>query len=435
MSTFVQVNLAVNDNPNRIVAKIVTRAPQSTLPSQPATTAVLEWICGGGLLAVPPEQIESGLRSEGWLMLSTLVDGLASAGMKVCVQLDTRLTAPGQLHPAAHVVEVPSHNYRFPPTDEVVPPGWADLAGACDYVWIIAPEIEGQLPRIIERLRVDGHKLLNCHGDFMRNSCDKLLTAQCLTAAGIPHPPTRPLEQIDAMWLDASAASASGSSAHAAHTREAGWIIKPAAGAGGSGQRRITREQLLQAAWARAAQAEYAGQLLESSRQLVQPWLPGRAASCSVIVDTFGRRHWLPLVSQDFSEPESAWAHPQARVDPAQALWSPPRYVGCTYPCRELPADPPRELLDAVLDALGAGAYGWVGIDLLYAAGCRTWTVIEVNARCTSSLVGFAPAYRGKLVPDIFSLLSGTVDRLAVSLESNFNPFQFRIPSDMGERA
>lgn len=435
MSAFVQVNLAVNDNPNRIAPKIVTRAPQSTLSSQPATIAVLEWICGGGLLAVPPAQIDSGLRSEGWLMLNTLVDGLASAGMKVCVQLDTRLTAPGRLHPATHVVEVPSHNYRLPPTDELLPPGWADLASACDYVWIIAPEIEGQLPRIIERLQGGGHKLLNCHGDFLRNSCDKRLTAQCLTAAGIPHPSTRPLEQIDEAWLDASAATATGSSAHAAQAWEEGWIIKPAAGAGGSGQRGVTREQLLQAAWGSAAPAEYAGQLLESSRQLVQPWLPGRPASCSVIVDTFGKRHWLPVVSQDFLEPESTQAHQQASLDPAQALWSPPRYVGCTYPCRELPADPPHELLDAVLDALGAGAYGWVGIDLLYDARCRTWTVIEVNARCTSSLVGLAPAYRGKLVPDIFNLLNGTVDRLSASFKSNFNPFQFRIPSDMGERA
>ena len=92
--------------------------------------------------------------------------------------------------------------------------------------------------------------------------------------------------------------------------------------------------------------------------------------------------------------------------------------------------DAPRELLESTLDALDPGAYGPVGIDLLYDAVTQTWTVIEVNARCTSSLVGLAQAYRGKLVLDMFSLLCRSADGPFVDFTSRFNPFQFRIPRD-----
>ena len=99
-------------------------------------------------------------------------------------------------------------------------------------------------------------------------------------------------------------------------------------------------------------------------------------------------------------------------------------------------ADFVRKLLETTLDALGLAAYGPVGIDLLYDASTQAWTVIEVNARCTSSLVGLAQAYRGELALDIFKLLyRAEQNRQFADFTTSFNPFQFRIPRDTGEPA
>lgn len=393
--------------------------------------AVLEWICGGGLLDVPPEQIDGSLRAEGLAMLNALVSGLA-AEFEVVVPVDPRLVSTADLDPRAHRIDVldPSYTPHLSPHD--VFPRWAALAEPCDSAWVIAPEIDTALPRILDYLRGRGHKLLNCHGEFLRQCSDKRLTAECLTAAGLPHPPTRELEQIDEAWMNSTASNRSTSA-------ETYWVVKPAAGAGGAGQRLVTRQQLWQLV--RAAQAAFnsGSQSFQFAEQIVQPWMEGRAASCSVIVDALGKRHWLPLVSQDFAHPE-AERRTHDHFDLAGPIYkSPPQYIGCTCPLTELfselPVEAPRELLEDTLDALGSGAFGPVGIDLLYHASTQSWTVIEVNARCTSSLVGLAQAYRGKLVLEMFNLLRQAEYGRFADFSPRFSPFQFRIPRDTDEPA
>ena len=400
-----------------------------------AKIAVLEWICGGGLLDIPSEQVDGGLRAEGLAMLSTLASGL-TAEMEVVVPLDLRLVSTADLDPRAQVVDVLDPSYEAHSGAQHPLPQWAAMAEQCDAVWVIAPEIDSALSRSVDYLRGCGRKLLNCRGDFLRQCSDKRSTSKRLLAAGIPHPPTRDLEQIDQAWLNSTTANCSAPA-------QPYWIVKPTAGAGGAGQRLVNQEQLRQLV--QAAQAGFSGgsQTTQSVEQIVQPWMPGRPASCSVIVDALGRRHWLPLVSQDFAQPKSKCGScgPHDYFDQSSRyMRSPPQYIGCTYPCNELPSgslmDAPRELLENTLDAFGPGAYGPVGIDLLYNASTQAWTVIEVNARCTSSLVGLAQAYRGELALDIFKLLyRAEQNRQFADFTTSFNPFQFRIPRDTDEPA
>lgn len=72
---------------------------------------------------------------------------------------------------------------------------------------------------------------------------------------------------------------------------------------------------------------------------------------------------------------------------------SPPHYIGCTYPGNEryseLPVEAPRKLLEDTLDALGSGAFGPVGIDLLYQASTQSWTVIEVQPAVLHFVAGW----------------------------------------------
>ncbi len=390
--------------------------------------AVLEWICGGGLLDLPPKQVDRSLRAEGLAMLSTLVSGLAEE-MEVVVPLDLRLVSASDLDTQAQIVDVSALNYGVNPDSQRLLAQWAAIAESCDAAWVIAPEIGSALPRSVEYLLGRGHKLLSCQGDFLRHSSDKRLTCKRLLAAGIPHPPTRELVHIDEAWLNSTSASCSVAA-------QPTWIIKPAAGAGGSGQRLVTLEQLRQLVHAAQADRNTGSQTVQSAEQIVQPRMPGQAASCSVIVDACGKRHWLPLVSQDFAQPVLEHESHDYLKQASRSNESPPQYIGCTYPCTELSSDAvldaPRKLLETTLDALGLAAYGPVGIDLLYDASTQAWTVIEVNARCTSSLVGLAQAYPGKLVLDIFKRLWPENHGQFADFTPYFNPFEFRIPSDMG---
>ena len=54
---------------------------------------ILEWICGGGLSAVPSQQIPQSLLSEGAAMLSCLLRSFSELGCHVSTAIDSRLLA------------------------------------------------------------------------------------------------------------------------------------------------------------------------------------------------------------------------------------------------------------------------------------------------------------------------------------------------------
>ena len=376
--------------------------------------AILEWSCGGGLLGTTAGQAERGLASEGWQMLKQLVTGLTEAHVEVLAAVDRRAVPKADWSGLAQTVDLS----RLAATSfEDVLRHWTEIAAQCDCAWIIAPEIDGVLPQVLERLRRDGHLLLNCCGAFLNNCADKRVTAHALKTAGIRHPPTIALADVDSAWIAQTASQATFAGRRGSEPQ---WIIKPGCGAGGAQQRLATGRQLLQA--------------IPSATQawLVQPWLAGHSASCTAIVDTHGKRHWLPLVSQDFRRAPSISAPTRDSATASRLAESPPRYIGCTYPSAALPQAAPSDLLEATIDALGPGAFGPVGVDLLFNPHTQAWTVIEVNARCTSSLLAMASAYRGNLVHDIFKLLTETSAASTDELCAKVRPFQFRI-AGMGD--
>jgi predicted ATP-grasp superfamily ATP-dependent carboligase len=349
--------------------------------------AVLEWICGGGLVDEPPEQIPAGLRAEGWAMLCTLVDGLRGGGVEVAVAIDPRLISPPNLARLANQASIETVS------DAVgceLPAIWSRLSQACDLTLVIAPEIDHALLHITETLRGQGAHLINCSADFIAVASDKLATARILHAQSVHHPPTRRLADIDANWLNATRTSAAFGDAALP------WVVKPSDGAGGDGQRLWDEQQLLRMQSQIAKQASGQSAL---KKMLVQPWLRGSSYSCSAIVDAEGACHWLPIVSQDFTK--------------AEDLTQPPKYVGCSIAAAENRIEVPMDLLNATVTALGGGAHGWIGVDLLYCGESDKWCVIEVNPRCTTSMVGLAQAYSGNLMMEMLEAAERGLDRLA----------------------
>ncbi len=423
--------------------------------------AVLEWVCGGGLLDAPQGEISPGLVEEGHAMLLTIVEGLAAGSDKgaidVIVPLDTRLFSQHlltRIDAIATVVDV--RQTRWGGYLE----SWIEIAQECQWSWLIAPELHNTLSQVAQRLRTAGISLFNCDEEFLRNASNKSITNQLLCSAGIRHPPTRCLSIVNTNWLDEMTQWVANQSDEL-QPNAMRWVIKPVDGAGGEGLHIVDRRELI-----RIQNERQAGNRLNQSSflpadLLVQPMLDGIAASCSAIVDRAGRAHWMPVVSQDFCVDEVHLDRPgQALVTaaPLSSHDSPSRdqflgrdtspehtlssnrnaaksatpvfptnatlrYLGGTYPALSLPAEAPHELLNRTLTALKGSALGWVGIDLLFNPRLEQWWVIEVNPRCTTSLVGLAEAYRGNLLRDLVGLQTGSLSELG----AGFAPLRFRV--------
>ena len=324
--------------------------------------AVLEWICGGGLASQNSAEIASELLDEGQAMLRCLIKELCVAGFTVALPLDARLDQ-NNLLPSEHAeCELIPNGASLEQVLQV----WKSLAEAADWIIVIAPESNGILENAIACLADRFvHKLVNCRGKGLNLCCDKLKFAEFCEQAGIAHPPTRLVSHVDNAWLERTARQFG--------NRE--WAIKPIDGAGCESLLRLSSPQL--SARMSDLNAEPPNTLL------VQPWMAGQALSCACIVDRDSHWHWLPLQEQLLTEGAQ------------------PKYLGGRFACMA-ESDHPAQLLNHLatqLEQQFPGDFrGWLGVDLVFDANAvpgQRWTVIEINPRCTTSLVGLAEAYRG----------------------------------------
>ncbi|QDV25673.1 carbamoyl phosphate synthase-like protein [Aureliella helgolandensis] len=314
-------------------------------------------------------------------MLASLVEQLTEAGNEVYVAISRELQETRfllKLREAAHVVLLePSHQSDLLEH-------WRSIAQSCDQAVVIAPECGGALQAAVEKLGTLPNVLVNCSGPFLSTACSKLKTARALAEAGISHPPTLPLQALTLAWLK--------STQDLCRTArdEPQWIVKPDDGAGCEGVLRLGRNELLQ---------RHAQLLAQPEPLLVQPCLAGAAFGCSAIIDARGNAHWLPPATQNLEavgELEQGW-----------------EYRGGEISLGGNQVIPPRRLVDAALRACGTGGMGWVGVDMLFDLHSNSWTVIEINPRFTTSVVGLASAYTGNLISETLQLANGQRRELA----------------------
>ncbi len=337
---------------------------------------VLEWITGGGLQAVAPDSVAGSLRQEGKAMLETVADGFRLEGHEVLLSVDHRLFTENETAELAQ---------RFRVSTQVefvngLPASWWHIAKSSDAVLIIAPEFSGILQSAIERLSNVGSRLMNCHGSFLNIACDKWLTAQRWVRAEIPHPATQLLASVTNRWLDEN------------RNVSAKWVVKPRDGAGCEGIKLVDEGNLLST----IAECKIQG---DAEGYVVQPFHLGRSFSRSVIVDSHGRSHWLPLVSQELVLGE-------------KIIYQGGEIVGLQ--CID-------GAFDDALKALGEGAVGWVGFDLMRCEGADQWRFIEANARLTTSFAGLSRSYGKGLAEQLWQACLGG----EVKLESDWRRLKF----------
>jgi predicted ATP-grasp superfamily ATP-dependent carboligase len=321
---------------------------------------VHEFVSGGGLAG---RRVPASLAREGLAMRTALVADLAALpGHRIVTTVDPRF--PGPAHPRVEVV-------RLGPRDGA---RLDELIDSADAVWIVAPETSGCLERLARRTEEKGKTLLGCGAAAIRRASDKAALPRLLARHGVAHPLTRVLR--------------SGADGRRA-ARVVGYplVVKPARGAGCQGVGLVRNELELPSVLAAARRADGRGPLL------LQGYVPGRAASVSLLAD--GRRAAaLTVNAQD--------------VRAGRAF---------SYRGGETPLDHPLagRAIEAARRACEAlsGLRGYVGVDLVLTDVDAV--VIEVNPRLTTAYLGVRSALDGNVAALVLDACAGSLPTLPAS--------------------
>jgi hypothetical protein len=219
-----------------------------------------------------------------------------------------------------------------------------------DAALIVAPESGGDLERYTRMAEAAGVRCLGAPSPAVTFCADKLAVAQTLASAGLPTIETR------LCGLDARPAPL-----------EFPFVVKPRFGAGCLDTWFVDSPET----WDRLCT------LLDNrpmSRAVVQPFVPGRALSVSLILDGAGNRFVLPVAQQRIGH-ERCLDYLGGRISTCIA----------------------EEVASVVQDAALAACRvcpdlrGYVGVDLILPAR-GTPVVVEINPRVTTSYVGYRVA-------------------------------------------
>ncbi len=306
---------------------------------------VHEWASGGGALG---RLVPAGLAREGRAMRDALAEDLQRIpGVEVVMTVDP----------------------RFPPRlrlrDVRIARGFDAALRSVDAAWLIAPETEGRLSSLADRVTEAGVRLLGSSAAAIAQVSDKSRLPARFARLAIPHPETRRAHGTDASVV----ASRLGYPL----------VVKPARGAGSQGVRRVTRPSGLGAAIDSAARHDAV---------LLQRFVAGDPASVSLICD--GRRsRVLAVNSQELS--------PTFIYRGGETPW--------TAPLAARAARLARKACDA-----HAGLRGYVGVDVVL-AGDEVF-VLEINPRLTTAYLGLRASLPANVAALVLAACDGRMPRV-----------------------
>lgn len=290
---------------------------------------VHEYASGGGFAG---RNVPRSLAREGSAMRAALVADLAAIGEhQIVTTADSRF--PLKAPPGLEVVTLsPRSSKRV--LDQLI--------SSADAVWLIAPETGRILERLAARVENRGKTLLGSGSAAIRRASDKAGLPRILARHGILHPPTHVFSAKTA--------------------REIGYpmVVKPARGAGCEGVRLVRNVRELRQALGVALEADPRG------RALIQRYVPGMAASVSLLAD--GRRAVALTVNSQCMRTSRPFSYRGGRT-PLEHPLAQRAAEAAVRACEALP-----------------GLCGYVGVDLVLTKSEPV--VIEVNPRLTTAYLG-----------------------------------------------
>jgi predicted ATP-grasp superfamily ATP-dependent carboligase len=308
---------------------------------------VYEYLCATGTGA------GTSLQTEGRAMLAAVLADLARIPG---VRPVTLLAGDGAEVPAGVLVRGAG------PGEE--PAVFRDLARACPFILVIAPECDDLLWQRCRWVEEAGGQLLGPASTAVARTSDKLELARRLSSAGVPTPPCEPVSSGRVSFPV---------------------VCKPRHGAGSQATFLVRDPEELAGCLARARAEGWEGELI------LQPFVPGSPASVAFLL---GPRQ------------EMALAPAVQRLSPDGRF----RYRGGRVP---LPAGPAARAVGLARQAVRAvaGLRGYVGVDLVLGAADdgSDDRVIEINPRLTTSYVGLRALAVGNLMATLLRVVGGDV--------------------------
>ena len=361
-------------------------------------------------------------------MLLALSSDLAACGHRVLVALEPSIQAAWKSCrlKSARLDRLEVHGVQTVRPDsvpdiEAIATQWARIASSCDTSIVIAPELDGLLPELIESMRKKGCTVRAPEASFLRLASDKWETHQCWISGEQITAPT----WLARDWLTISdrlrsdrLRSGGVLGGELRNVQADGWVLKRRRGAGGTDMERFADGERL---------ISKLGTLLDLSEWIVQPWILGRSVSLALT----GAWDLTPGVSFRRCGPLEADCEMMPEViGPTEQLFgtgsmiesasgdltestegstlgssigsSVGSYVGGNGPVEVDPQELKRFVRGLLRAMPGSGA-GWIGIDFLMVPE-GPWVALEVNARLTSSYLGYRKHYGAMLADTILGL-------------------------------
>jgi predicted ATP-grasp superfamily ATP-dependent carboligase len=310
-------------------------------------------------------------------MLLALSDDLVRCNHCVSIALEPSIQAAWEQQPSklSTLKNLSTHAIPFyaDPSIDQIAQQWTEIARGSDRAIVIAPELDGFLAGIIHAMRAGGCHVIAPEDRFIQCASDKwetsrhwsqhMQTAMPTKDPGNDHAliPT----QLASQWLDAA------SSPIQNDAQSEGWVLKRRFGAGGTDMKRFGSTRCL---------VEHLGNMKELNPWIVQPWITGRPCSLAIVG---------PEVIGPFEQIFDADSG---------------NYIGGQGPleCHSGRLKAFAKMLVQALPKTSAteALSGWVGIDFLMDPKGR-WFPLEVNARLTSSYLGYRRIYGHRLAEAI----------------------------------
>jgi len=253
------------------------------------------------------------------------------------------------------------------PSIEQIARQWTIAYNNSDCAIVIAPELDGLLPGITQAMREQGCRILAPENPFILCASDKWETYQAWLSRKQITAPT----QLASQWLEYS----DNLDSHPFESQ--GWVLKRRLTAGSTDMQRFASKLEL---------SKHLSCIQNLENWIVQPWLRGKPASLAVVGASDATSNSLQVLG------------------PTEQLFdsSTFSYIGGQGP---LDSDPTR--LEAfarnLLDAIPGKHAGWVGIDFLIQSD-DLWIPLEINARVTSSYLGYRKRYGQNLANAILGV-------------------------------
>lgn len=257
-----------------------------------------------------------------------------------------------------------------------------------DYVVLIAPETSGILAGLTREVTRSGGRVLGSSAAAIELTGDKRALADHLLGLGIETPPCRMVTPRDGLPRDASYPA----------------VLKPFDGAGTLDTYLVENAHSLPAP-ARAMPSA-----------MLQPFVGGQPMSASFLVDGSGRPWLICVGEQDIAVPEGCFRYQGGRLPASRA-------VDVRSPGAAIKAVP--------------GLQGFVGVDFMWDERRGQATILEINPRPTTSIVGilrllpagqlaaawleaFEPeTRRARVLPGLAELIQGNRSRVHFDISGN----------------